>query len=74
MSGGTADTNVDNSNDVQHAWNRLLSQYEGIDARNMNIQRARLEISEAKWERNTRERTFDLHCNTHTKANNKLTR
>jgi hypothetical protein len=37
-SGGTADTHVDNSNDVQDTWNRLLSQHEGIDDRNTNIQ------------------------------------
>jgi hypothetical protein len=65
---------VDNSNDVQDAWNRLINQYEGHDARHANIQKACFEIADARWERNTRDKTFDLYCNTHTKANNELNR
>jgi hypothetical protein len=44
-SNGTAQMNVDQSNDVQDAWHSLLTTYQGHDARNANIQQARAIIS-----------------------------
>jgi hypothetical protein len=73
-SGGTADTFVDNNNDVQVAWSQLLRNYEGHDARNANIQKARETIAQAHWTRNTQNFTFDDYCNKHVKSNNELDR
>jgi hypothetical protein len=73
-SGGTADTFVDNNNDVQEAWTQLIRNYEGHDARNANIQKARETIIQAHWTRNTQNFTFDDYCNRHIKANNELDR
>jgi hypothetical protein len=73
-SGGTADTFVDNSNDVQDAWSQLVRNYEGHDAKSANIQKARDTINSAHWTRNTQNFTFDDYCNKHVKANNELDR
>jgi hypothetical protein len=69
---GTAQTYVDQSNDVQDAWHSLLTIYEGHDARNANIQRACAVISKSVWTRNTPNITFDDCCNKHVKQNNEL--
>jgi Reverse transcriptase (RNA-dependent DNA polymerase) len=73
-SNGTAQTYVDQSNDVQEAWSSLLTIYEGHDARNANIQRARSIILKAVWTRNTPNYTFDDYCNKHVRENNELNR
>jgi hypothetical protein len=73
-SGGTAETFVDNSNNVQDAWAQLISSYEGHDARNANIQRARNIIKKSTWSHNTNTYTFDDYCNKHIKSNNELDR
>jgi hypothetical protein len=73
-SGGTADYHVDNTNDVQEAWNNLLRSYEGVDARGANIQKARKQIEEAKWVSNQPNHTFDDYCTKIEKANNELNR
>jgi hypothetical protein len=73
-SGGTAETFVDNNNDVQDAWAQLVRNYEGHDAKNANIQKARDTINSAHWVRNTQNFSFDDYCNRHVKANNELDR
>ena len=73
-SGGTAETFVDNTNNVQDAWSQLMHNYEGDDARNANIQRARQTIRNTHWSRNTHNYTFDDYCNKFIKANNELDR
>lgn len=73
-SGGTAETFVDNNNDVQDAWAHLIRNYEGHDARSANIQKARETINTAHWTRNSQNFTFDDYCNKHVKANNELDR
>jgi hypothetical protein len=73
-SGGTAETFVDNNNDVQDAWAQLTTNYEGHDARNANIQKARQQIMSAHWVRNSQNFNFDDYCNKHIKANNELDR
>jgi hypothetical protein len=45
-----------------------------VDARGANIQKARKAITDAKWERNERNRTFDDYCTIIQKANNELNR
>ena len=70
----TAQTFVDNNNDVQEAWAQLVRNYEGIDARSANIQKARETIATSHWSRNTHNFTFDDYCNRHVKANNELER
>jgi hypothetical protein len=73
-SNGTAQTYVDQNNDVQGAWISLLTIYEGHDARNANIQRSRAIIMKAVWSRNTPNYTFDDYCNKHVRENNELNR
>lgn len=73
-SNGTAQTYVDQNNDIQEAWSSLLTIYEGHDARNSNIQRARAIIMKAVWSRNTPNYTFDDYCNKHIRENNELNR
>ena len=36
-SGGTAETYVDTTNDIQTAWNNLMSIYEGVDAKSVIV-------------------------------------
>jgi asparagine N-glycosylation enzyme membrane subunit Stt3 len=71
-SGGTAETFVDNNNDVQDTWTKLICNYEGHDARGANVQRSRETIASAHWTRNTHNFSFDDYCNRHKKANNEL--
>ena len=73
-SGGSAETYVDNNNNIQDAWSQLLTNYEGTDARNSNIQRARNTILKSSWSHNSHTYTFDDYCNKHIKANNELDR
>jgi hypothetical protein len=73
-SNGTAQTYVDQNNDVQNAWLSLITIYEGRDARNANIQRARSIILKAVWLRNTPNYTFDDYCTKHVRENNELNR
>jgi hypothetical protein len=73
-SGGTAETFVDNNNNVQDAWTKLIMNYEGRDARGANIQKAREMIANAHWTRNTHNFNFDDYCNRHIKANHELDR
>jgi hypothetical protein len=73
-SGGTADHHVDNTNDVQEAWNNLLRSYEGVDARGANIQKARKQLEEGKWVSNQPNCTFDDYRTKIQKANNELNR
>jgi Reverse transcriptase (RNA-dependent DNA polymerase) len=73
-SGGQAETYVDNNNDVQDAWDKLVSNYEGHDAKSSNIQKAREMINTSHWTRNSQNFTFDDYCNRHIKANNELDR
>ena len=73
-SNGTAQTYVDQTNDVQIAWHNLITIYEGHDARNSNITRARSIISKSVWSRNTPNYSFDDYCNKHIQQNNELNR
>ena len=73
-SGGSAETFVDNNNNVQDAWAQLISNYEGHDARSANIKKSREIIANAHWVRNTHIYTIDDFCNKHLKANNELDR
>ena len=73
-SNGTAQTFVDQTNDVQDAWASLLTAYEGLDAKNANITSARAIIGKASWVRDTATYSFTDYCNKHTKNNNVLNR
>jgi hypothetical protein len=65
---------VDNTNDVQEAWNNLIHCYEGVNTRGANIKKARKQIEEAKWISNQPSRTFDNYFTRIQKENNKLNR
>lgn len=75
--GGSAETHLEpfvTDGDGRNAWIFLKAKYEGEDARNAAIAVARKEISNATWERNSKNWTLDDYCMKHTRANNTLTK
>ena len=71
-SGGSAETYTYTSNDANEVWQLLIAHYEGHDAVNANIMKARESISTAHWSRNSLNYMFDDYCNRIMKANNEL--
>jgi hypothetical protein len=71
-SGGSAETYSYTSNDANEVWQLLIAHYEGHDAVNSNIMKARESINTAHWSRNSPNYTFDDYCNRIMKANNEL--
>jgi hypothetical protein len=53
---------------------QLVSSYEGLDARNTNIQLARSTNKKSSWSHNSHTYTFDDDCNKHFKSNKDLDR
>mmetsp|Transcript_38879 Transcript_38879/g.90455 ORF Transcript_38879/g.90455 Transcript_38879/m.90455 type:complete len:131 (-) Transcript_38879:149-541(-) len=74
MAEGTARTYVEDSTDVQAAWNSLTTNFEGEDAISTIVQRARKAIQDAHFTQNTNNSTFQDSCTKHIKSNNKLDR
>ena len=67
-------TDFERSGDGREAWLTLLTAFEGEDARNAAITRARNDIRTSTWERNTKNWTFDQFCLKHIRAHNILKR
>jgi hypothetical protein len=74
---GVADTHVDrysDSSDGQAAYQMLVATYEGDDARQTAIAKARSTITNAHYYRDSANFTFDDYCNKHLAANHELLR
>ena len=72
--GGAASTHVENEYNVQNAWKNLKVNYEGIDARQAIIQKARNTIQNAHFTRETTNFNFHTYCNKHLESNHDLDR
>ena len=73
-SGGNADIHVDNFDDIQEAWKRLTKFYDGIDAQNATILKARNTIANTSWIKDTANFRFENYCNKIKSANRNLDR
>ncbi len=74
---GYADTHVDlykSTLDGRAAYQALVTNYEGDDAKRLAIQRARRIIATSHFQRRSTNFTFDDYCNRHITANNELER
>jgi hypothetical protein len=61
-SGGRAEPHVDNSNNVQDAWNSIIMAFEGHDAKGANIAKACQDLKDAHWMENKKNWSFDDYC------------
>ena len=71
-SSGTATTHVESEYNVQTAWDNLKINYEGSDAKQAIIQKARNDIKNAHFTRETVNFKFNDYCICHLHANNWL--
>jgi hypothetical protein len=65
---------VDNSNNVQDAWNSIIQAFEGHDAKGANISKARQNLRKAHWTENKENWSIDDYCSAIWKANTELDR
>ena len=72
--GGTASAYIENEYNVQTAWHNLKVNYEGTDAKQAIIQRARNDIQNAHFTRETVNFKFNDYCVRHLRANSRLDR
>ena len=70
----TASTYVEDSTDVQAAWNSLTTNFEGEDAISTIVLRVRNAIRDSHFTQNTNNFTFQDYCTKHIKSNNELDR
>lgn len=71
---GTASTYCENASDVIDAWTTLLDIFEGKDAKQMVINRARSTLNNAHYTRDSPNFSFSDYCTKIIRANNDLNR